>query len=538
MTREPRPLGPPATAAPLAEAAVVRRWLIVLLAVGVCWRLVRYACCFSFWGDEAYLNTSIMRLDWAGLLGPLHYFQVAPLLYLWLQRTIHLVFGGGEYALRASSLLAGLGALLLFWRVARRQLDPLAANVAVGLFACSYYLVRHSCESKPYAIDLFVATLLIWLALRWWQAPSSTKWPLLTTVVAVPAVWLSYPAIFVACGVGLLALVSCVRNRSKRAWIWWSIYGTLVAASFLAFLHLYVASASERAADSWLEDYWRAAFPPRSSVAAFLWWLVEIHCGRMFSYPHGGPHFASTLTTLLFITGSIALLVRRQAALVLLFTGTAAGALFAAALERYPYGGSVRVSIFFAPLICLVAAVGTTVAIDHLVPRRGREAARGFIGLALVGFAVAGMARDVLTPYKSEEDQHMRRVARDVSRLFGPGDVVAVVNPEEGDSGPPDGPKFHQVLRYYFELYGPVEPSFRRGGPLPAEADWILAYHNRWIGPDRERVAQLASVAGLELVSEEVHPLSNRWAHALTVYRCATARSALSRPGVSGSGRD
>ncbi len=523
--------------APSPGATVLRHWLVVLLAAGVGWRLFRYMRCFPFWGDEAYLNTSIMRLDYAELLGPLHYFQVAPLLYLWLQRTAYLLFGGGEFALRFSSLLAGLGALLLFWRLARRQLEPLATNVAVGFFACSYYLVRHTCESKPYAIDLLVATLLIWLAVRWWQTPSSTKWPLLATAVTVPAIWLSYPTVFVACGVSLVALVSSVRSKSKRGWVLWSIYSTLVVASFVTFLSLYALSASERAADSWLEEYWREAFPPRASVGAFLWWLVKIHCGRMFSYPHGGPHFASTLTTLLFLVGAVVLVIRRQGLLVLLFAGTAAATMFAAVLERYPYGGSVRVSIFFAPLICLIAGVGTTVVIDRIVPLRGRDAARGLVGFVLVGLAVFGIARDALVPYKSEEDGHMRDVMREVSQVFCAGDVVAIVNPEEGNPGPPDGPKFHQVLRYYLELYGPVEPTFRRGGPLPAEADWILAYHNQWIGPSRERVAQLASAAGLELTSEQLYPLSRRWPHTLTVYRCTTSVD-LSRSTVSGSERD
>ncbi len=523
--------------APARADDVVRNWLIVLLAVGVGWRLLRYLCRFPFWGDEAFLNTSIMRMDYAELLGPLHYFQVAPLLYLWMQRTVYLLFGGGEYALRSCSLLAGIGALLLFWRLARRQLDPLAANVALGFFACSYYLVRHTCESKPYAIDLFVATLLIWLALRWWDTRSSAKWPLLTVITTTAAIWLSYPAVFVAGGVGLLTLVSTIRRKNARSWAWWLLYVALSAASAVMFLLLYAWGASERAADSWLEDYWRDAFPPRSSFAAALWWFVKIHCGRMFAYPHGGPNFASTLTTLLCVTGAIALLIRRQAPLVLLFVGTAAATLFAAALERYPYGGSVRVSIFFAPLICLMAGVGTTVAIHHLVPRRGRDAARGIVGVVLVGLAVFGMARDVLRPYKSAEDRHMRRVMREVSQLVRPGDVVAIVNPEEGSHGPPDGPRFHQVLRYCLELHGSVEPRFRRGGALPAEADWILAYHNQWIGPSPERVAQLARVAGLEIASERVYPVSDRWPSTLTVYRCAPDAS-LPRAAVPGSERD
>ncbi|MFQ5807219.1 MAG: glycosyltransferase family 39 protein, partial [Phycisphaerae bacterium] len=376
--------------APSRGAAAVRNWLIVLLALGIGWRLLRYLLCFPFWLDEAYLNTSVLRRDYAGVLEPLYYFQIAPLLYLWVQRTVFLLLGGGEYALRLYSLLTGIGALLLFWRLVRPHLDPIATNVAVGFFACSYYLVRHTCESKPYASDLLVATLLIWLAVRWWQTPASARWPLLATLASVPAVWLSYPGVFVACGVSLATLVASVRSKRARAWALWLVYNVLVAASFLCFLLVFVAVHSARAADSWLEDWWRDAFPPRASIGAFLWWLVKIHTGRMFAYPHGGPHFASTLTTVLFLVGAITLVVRRRHWFVLLFVGMSLATLLAAALERYPYGGSVRVSIYFAPLICLMAGLGAATLIDHVLPLRARDGARGghgggFVGLGLVG---------------------------------------------------------------------------------------------------------------------------------------------------------
>jgi hypothetical protein len=513
-----------AAVTPATGQAATRNWLIVLLTLGVGWRLLRYLLCFPFWGDEAYLNTSILHRDYAGLLEPLQYSQIAPLLYLWMQRTVFLVFGGGEYALRLSSLLAGSGALLLFWRFARRQLDPLTTTVAIGFFACSYYLVRHTCESKAYASDLFVATLLIWLAARWWEDPSSIKRGLLSTIATVLAVWFSYPAVFVACGVSLVMLVSALRRSDARTWILWLVYNALVAASFLVFWLVFLSIQSAYAADTWLEDYWRMSFPPRASIGAFLWWLVKIHTGRMFAYPQGGPNFASTLTTLLFLVGASALLIRRQGRLVLLFGGVALATMLAALMERYPYGGSVRVSIFFAPLICLIAAVGVTTFIDQLVPPGGRNFARGGVAVALVVLALVGITRDVLVPHKAPEDAYMRAVMRDVSQRFAPNDVVAVLNPEEGTPGPPDGPKFHQVLRYYLELYSPVAPTFRRGRALPAETDWLLRYTGRLGGPDDDRVGQLTRAAGLRLASRQSYPLSDRWPNELTVYRCTGPR--------------
>ncbi|MFQ5804912.1 MAG: hypothetical protein ACE5I3_00515, partial [Phycisphaerae bacterium] len=157
-------------------------------------------------------------------------------------------------------------------------------------------------------------------------------------------------------------------------------------------------------------------------------------------------------------------------------------------------------------------------------PGRARAPPRGGIGVVLVGLAIFGMMRDALGPYKAPEDAQMRAAMCEAARAFRPDEVVAIVNPQQGNHGPPDGPEFHPVLRYYFELYSPVQPTWRQGGPLPADADWIVSYKNRWFGPERARVEHLARVAGLRVVFEQSYALSERWPSKLTVYRCATER--------------
>ncbi len=506
------------------EEVAIRRWLCALLLLGVGWRVLRYGLCFPFWGDEAYLNISILRRDYAGLMEPLHYFQVAPVLYLWIQRTAFNLFGGGEYALRAWSLIAGVASLLLVWRIARAQMEALAANIAVGVSACSYYLVRHTCESKPYAGDLLVATLLIYLAMRWRQARPGVKWPLVCGVVAAASLWLSYPAVFVCVGVSVAALPAAIRAGKPRAWLGWGVYNALVMVSFLAFFWVIEADTVSRSAGSWLEAYWRDAFPPHNGIGSLLAWLAKIHCGRMFAYPHGGTGYGSILTTACFAVGAVVLVVRRRAWLVLLFAGMAAPALVAAWLHRYPYGGSVRVSIYFAPVICMVAAVGVTAVTGWISLRPARDCARGLVGVVLVGIALLGMTKDVIMRCKSPEDLYKRSAMRAVTAQFAPGDIVAIVNPEEGAPAPPVGPKFDQVLRYYLELEHDVPPVFVLD-QLPSATAWILRFEGPAGGPPDELVTSLANAAGLRAESTQQHALSTRWTSELTLYHSTPTTS-------------
>src|SRR5262249_26478244 len=66
-----------------SRAAARKRWLLVLLALGVAQRLFRYLLRFPVWGDEAFLCLNLMDRDFPGLTRALRFDQVAPLLFLW-----------------------------------------------------------------------------------------------------------------------------------------------------------------------------------------------------------------------------------------------------------------------------------------------------------------------------------------------------------------------------------------------------------------------------------------------------------------------
>jgi hypothetical protein len=523
------------SAMPTAPRAFrVPPWLFILVVAGLAWRGVRYGLGFPFWGDEAYLNINFLHRGPLELIEPLEYAQIAPLLYLWIQWLIYQVAGGGEYALRFFSLIAGGAALVLFAGLARRLLPRPAAFVATGFFAAGYYLVRHTCESKPYAGDLLAATALLAAARPWLERPAAWRPSLSAGLLAVPLVWLSYPAVFVAGGIGLGLLPAVRRARQRSAWAGWLAFNICAGVSFAAFYVLFAATHSAQASGSWLEDYWRDSFPPIHDPAALVWWLVRIHTGRMLAYPVGGAAFGSAFTTLLCLAGCISLVHRRRGTLVWLLVAPALLTVVAAALRRYPYGGSVRVAIHLAPSICLLAGPGAAGLIERLPRGARRPVLRGALTL-LVVLPVLGMIRDVARPYKTPEDAAIRRVMRRVVATLPPGSVPGVLNPAEGTHGPPDGPAFHQSLRYYLELYSGRAPRWRTAGGLDATVTRVLAYHGPTHGPTRERVAAVLAEAGLVVTAARAYPLSDRSGMRLVVYTCRPAARVSARRAVYGN---
>ena len=210
----------PARAAP-GGADWHARWIMLFLAVGVAIRLIRYLLRFPLWGDEAMLAMNFLDRDYAGLMQPLHFHQVAPLLFLWIELAAIKLLGFHEWSVRLFPLLCSLASLFLFHRLARLLLRGAPLVLAVGIFAVTYSGLRYAAEMKPYGGDLMISTLLLLLAVRWWRQPDDTRWLWALAAVAPLALGLSYPAVFVAGGVSLSVAGVLLSTRSRRGWGAW-----------------------------------------------------------------------------------------------------------------------------------------------------------------------------------------------------------------------------------------------------------------------------------------------------------------------------
>jgi hypothetical protein len=445
--------------------------LVLILALGLLARLVRWAADFPIWGDEGFVACNFLTRDLRRLLQPLEFGMVAPVGWLvpsfWLSKLL----GPEPWVLRLPALAAGSAALLLFAPFARRVLGRTAGVAAAALFAASYYLVRHSAEVKPYAFDLLFGLLITaraWRLIRPADSsgrvrssesdlpPADTDPParatdehgtspprsrpvnrrsawVAFTVLAAGAVWCSYPAAFVAAGALLVLGGVVVSERRRNAAFNWLLSCAIVGASFVAMYALvgrHQQWTEERIADA---RHWDDHFLPVERPWIWPWWLLRELTGNMLAYPNGGPRFGSSATFLLAAAGAASLWRAGRRREVLLFASPLLPMLVASALRRYPFGGSARITLHLAVPVCLLAARGLVSVLwawkrrdaagDESIAR-ARRAARGMklfaLGMAL--WCAATIAADLVHPYKSKGDVlHRDAVAwlRDRSR---PGD--------------------------------------------------------------------------------------------------------------------
>ncbi|MEO1369607.1 MAG: glycosyltransferase family 39 protein, partial [Acidobacteriota bacterium] len=190
------------------------RTILAILAIGAAARLWGYATAGPLWLDELFIDHNLDVLTFAGLLGPLLDGQNAPVGWLWLTKALRSGWGDYEAILRLPALLASLGSLPLAYAVARRAVGERAAAIPALLVAWSPFAVWQSFQLKPYAVDLALALLLLWLAQRAvdpGRRPGRRPWLALAGAGAA-ATWLSLPAIFVLAGVGAVLALDALRR--------------------------------------------------------------------------------------------------------------------------------------------------------------------------------------------------------------------------------------------------------------------------------------------------------------------------------------
>lgn len=406
------------------------RWLFRVLSavigVGILWRLVRYLGQFPIWGDEAMLLLNIWERDYAGLTQHLRFAQVAPLFFLWLEKTAILAFGTSECSVHLFPFLAGLLAVVIFWRTCRIACAPLAAGFAVAILAVSYYPIRHGAEVKPYSFDLLYAALYAWLAVEHLREPGSWRWLLALVVVAPVAVFSSYPSVFVGGAVSLV-LLSRMRHASWTQRGLYVFFNVALCSSFL--LHYGMVGQQQIDAEEalrtreFLRDYWKDAFPP-AAWQDWPLWLAKVFTGNMLAYPIGAHKGGSAITFLLVLLGSLVLWRKQERAMLALCWLPFGLNLVAAILGKYPFGESARITLHLAPFICILMAHGISQAFDWIRAPAWRTRCQLGLYVLLFCFGAVGVARDLMKPYKTEHDREVRRLVVDLHRHVAPGEPV------------------------------------------------------------------------------------------------------------------
>lgn len=331
------------------------RLLWSILAIGLALRTWHYLRGPVMWHDEAALVMNVLWLDFGQLLGPLVWHEAAPPLFLWLERAMALGFGESLYVLRLLPFLASCASLLFMLPICRRCLPPLAIPFALTLMACSDSLLFHACEAKPYAIDVFVTTLLLAIVCARWQVRTKS-W--LCIALSPLLIFVSYPSCFVFGAVILSLLSERFRQHRVTAYRDYFHIGLLTLTVLLSFTLLYLGPVRAQR-DHTMESDWIGFFPDWSQPETVPAWLM-ISVSEAFRYcfkPWG------MVFPLLALIGAMTYWRRSESNILFLLAGPVVLLVFASLIHAYPLGAR-RVVIFAIPCLSILIAASVPLLLE------------------------------------------------------------------------------------------------------------------------------------------------------------------------------
>lgn len=397
---------------------------IAVLAGGLL-RVIPFLVRPSLLLDEARISLNVASRSWLSLLRPLDYDQSAPPLFLWGVRLTTRLLGFTEYALRSLPLLAGLVTLPLIYLVARR-LQPLReAILAVAIASASPLLIQYSREVKPYSLDLAVALLLLWLALRVMEVPDAPRRRRALLIGGAIAVWASTPAVLVLAGLAT-ALLLRPDGASLRRFLAGAV-GTWAVSFAAAYGLVYHAAAT----NPYLQQYWGGSFVTlwRHGAGARAWQGFRETVWAAFVGGTTEPPLPPTADLLADIVGAVVLLIAVLGSTRLLRTrgwgslmvvvGPLVAAFAASAIGGYPV--TARLLVYAVPSLVIPVAVGCF-ALSESFAARGRLATAS----AIAGILVLPMPRDIAMAAEAGSFENVRAAVGDFQRQARPGEPIYI----------------------------------------------------------------------------------------------------------------
>ena len=323
-------------------------WIAIILGGAArAWALSQRG---SLWLDEAALALNVMTRGFAELATPLDWGQAAPVGFLWLERAMAFHAEVPDTWLRLVPWASGVVLPWLLWRLGRRMVGNATGALGAVVAAGSFLALRYSTEAKPYASDAAVAAALMLLACEVRETPRSGRAWWLLGAVALFAVTVSLPAVFVVAAVAVaLAMTSEVRRAPGALRVG---VPALVGAALL-FCFFWFESYRAGASSASLRAYWAPVMLDLGAedrairvlrVLMELSWIPLRWTGSLLGTAVGITLWA----------GGLVFVARRRVSDLVLLAGPVALAMGASTVGAYPL--SDRLAFFAVPGVWVAQA--------------------------------------------------------------------------------------------------------------------------------------------------------------------------------------
>jgi Dolichyl-phosphate-mannose-protein mannosyltransferase len=473
----------------LSQANVYAATIVLISTLGIVLRCWQYLGKDSYFLDEVAILRNLVERSWGTLLArPLAYDQVAPPVFLILEKLMLTISGVTEYSLRLPPLLFSLLGVVVFASLSRRLLSRGAAITAVCIFATAGPLILFSAQAKQYSGDVLSTCVLLLIATKY-LSERRLQHACWLGVLGAALVWFSQPAVIVFVSIAIVVLgEETLRADGNRVVPLQRLSAYLILGGVSAGASTWYATHSiTRATREYLRNFWEAGFMPHRLPASLgsIWPYAQlrnfygVRGSSVLAYPWPGA-FA-------LLTGiGMVLLVAKRKALGAIVVAPVLLTLVASAAGRYPF--SDRVILFLLPCF-IVAIVFATEQISLLLTRFWHPAT--LVALATLSAVTCFPVLRRLPTYRLQQVRRVSQVLASHRQEGSPLYVYYGIVPEFSYYGPQYGlvnrstiigtchrGDTREYLREIDKLRGAGDVWFLLGNSLPLyhEGDDIVRY--------------------------------------------------------------
>lgn len=331
---------------------------ISIALFGAILTLVQFFQNRSLWLDEAMLALNIIRKSPLSLFKPLDDEQVAPILFLQIEKLFSHVMSYSEYGLRLFPLICYVFSAFFLYKILKGISKELFF-VAFGLlfFSLNANLIYYASEVKQYMTDVMIGVWIPYLILK--EYPSQQRRILWLGMAGAISLFLSSITPIILFCAAMYLIFSGWKNRIFTFIPLLKIFG-LWFVFFLVYYFSFVHKHPTRDAMIHFWTHFGGGFPPMNK-GYFNFVFSKIY----YHFTIYGK--AGIFLFLMFITGIFSLLKKKKYNYILLFLLPLVLHILLSTFRMYPLNG--RLMMYLLPGFLIVACFGIQFLMD-LLPSR------------------------------------------------------------------------------------------------------------------------------------------------------------------------
>lgn len=333
----------------------------LLLLSGILLASTQYLLNRSLFTDEAILALNIIHRSFYELLQPLDSIQVAPILFLLIEKFFSFLIPNSEYGLRLFPLICYFTALLFLFKLLKASFDDSPAFIfGLSLFVFNALILRYATEIKQYMGDVMLAAAIGYFTLQKFESEKKRHIALMT--VGTVGVFLSNvaPVILLASGGTLFYRKLFKESKNfKPLFLTFAVWLSVFLVYYLFFIHDHANRHIQISAFEKRNGFFEVnPFHTGTGSSFFEVFKNLFH----IIFPFG---VAGTIALSILFTIGIVAMVNKKNYDILIFAITPIIAhLTLSALKMYPI--MPRLMLYLSVSIIIVATTGFALMINYL----------------------------------------------------------------------------------------------------------------------------------------------------------------------------